>query len=132
MHHSHAKILWSDEEHSHLSATVNTHNCRIWDTGKPSYLPRDSTSLSESYSLVWIHSHIQSWTFLFRRGYSQWPCDMHRDGQEVQKLAPKIVLYPKCNSSNVLVQLALCKMERLHTLDSVYSRFFSNILLMIE
>ncbi|GFU32491.1 uncharacterized protein TNCV_4890101 [Trichonephila clavipes] len=26
------KILWSDEAHFHLSGTVNTHNCRIWDT----------------------------------------------------------------------------------------------------
>ncbi|GFV53831.1 uncharacterized protein TNCV_4208821 [Trichonephila clavipes] len=26
------KILWSDEAHFHLSRTVNTHNCRIWDT----------------------------------------------------------------------------------------------------
>ncbi|GFX34552.1 uncharacterized protein TNCV_3657901 [Trichonephila clavipes] len=26
------KILWSDEVHFHLSGTVNTHNCRIWDT----------------------------------------------------------------------------------------------------
>ncbi|GFU34079.1 uncharacterized protein TNCV_3198901 [Trichonephila clavipes] len=26
------KILWSDKVHFHLSGTVNTHNCRIWDT----------------------------------------------------------------------------------------------------
>ncbi|GFX07036.1 uncharacterized protein TNCV_1556391 [Trichonephila clavipes] len=29
------KILWSDEVHFHLSGTVNTHNCRIWDTENP-------------------------------------------------------------------------------------------------
>ncbi|GFW61471.1 uncharacterized protein TNCV_347191 [Trichonephila clavipes] len=29
------KILWSDEAHFHLSGTVNTHNCRIWDTENP-------------------------------------------------------------------------------------------------
>ncbi|GFW84315.1 uncharacterized protein TNCV_1131841 [Trichonephila clavipes] len=29
------KILWSDEAHFHLSGTVNTHNCRIWDTESP-------------------------------------------------------------------------------------------------
>ncbi|GFU40802.1 uncharacterized protein TNCV_2466321 [Trichonephila clavipes] len=29
------KILWSDEAHFHLSRTVNTHNCRIWDTENP-------------------------------------------------------------------------------------------------
>ncbi|GFW84945.1 uncharacterized protein TNCV_682331 [Trichonephila clavipes] len=29
------KILWSDEEHFHLSGTVNTHNCRICDTENP-------------------------------------------------------------------------------------------------
>ncbi|GFV35673.1 uncharacterized protein TNCV_1892831 [Trichonephila clavipes] len=29
------KILWSGEAHFHLSGTVNTHNCRIWDTENP-------------------------------------------------------------------------------------------------
>ncbi|GFX25433.1 uncharacterized protein TNCV_1424171 [Trichonephila clavipes] len=29
------KILWCDEAHFHLSGTVNTHNCRIWDTENP-------------------------------------------------------------------------------------------------
>ncbi|GFV38715.1 uncharacterized protein TNCV_4420831 [Trichonephila clavipes] len=29
------KILWSDEAHFHLSGTVNTHNCRIWNTESP-------------------------------------------------------------------------------------------------
>ncbi|GFV69200.1 uncharacterized protein TNCV_3861241 [Trichonephila clavipes] len=29
------KILWSDEAHFHLSGTVNTYNCRIWDTESP-------------------------------------------------------------------------------------------------
>ncbi|GFT37031.1 uncharacterized protein TNCV_175491 [Trichonephila clavipes] len=29
------KILWSDEAPFHLSGTVNTHNCRIWDTENP-------------------------------------------------------------------------------------------------
>ncbi|GFX54935.1 uncharacterized protein TNCV_3318521 [Trichonephila clavipes] len=29
------KILWSDEAHFLLSGTVNTHNCRIWDTENP-------------------------------------------------------------------------------------------------
>ena len=26
------QILWNDETHFHLNGTVNTHNCRIWDT----------------------------------------------------------------------------------------------------
>ncbi|GFX12557.1 uncharacterized protein TNCV_3156781 [Trichonephila clavipes] len=29
------KIIWSDEAHFHLSGTVNTHNCHIWDTENP-------------------------------------------------------------------------------------------------
>ncbi|GFU61745.1 uncharacterized protein TNCV_4612231 [Trichonephila clavipes] len=29
------KILWSDKAHFLLSGTVNTHNCRIWDTENP-------------------------------------------------------------------------------------------------
>ncbi|GFU72870.1 uncharacterized protein TNCV_4909991 [Trichonephila clavipes] len=29
------KILWSDGAHFHLRGTVNTHNCRIWDTENP-------------------------------------------------------------------------------------------------
>ncbi|GFW18470.1 uncharacterized protein TNCV_1184971 [Trichonephila clavipes] len=29
------KILWSDKAHFHLSGTVNTHNCRVWDTENP-------------------------------------------------------------------------------------------------
>ncbi|GFV32619.1 uncharacterized protein TNCV_441111 [Trichonephila clavipes] len=29
------KVLWSDEAHFHLSGTVNTHNCRIWDMENP-------------------------------------------------------------------------------------------------
>ena len=29
------QILWSDEAHFHLCGTVNTHNCRIWDTENP-------------------------------------------------------------------------------------------------
>lgn len=29
------QIMWSDEAHFHLSGTVNTHNCRIWDTTNP-------------------------------------------------------------------------------------------------
>ncbi|GFS52244.1 uncharacterized protein TNCV_4849801 [Trichonephila clavipes] len=29
------KILWSDEAYFHLCGTVNTHNCRIWDTENP-------------------------------------------------------------------------------------------------
>ncbi|GFU58804.1 uncharacterized protein TNCV_904631 [Trichonephila clavipes] len=62
-----------DEAHFHLSGTVNTHNCRIWDTENHAPSRRIPTSLTESYSLVWIHSHIHSWTFLFRRDYLQWP-----------------------------------------------------------
>ncbi|GFW18794.1 uncharacterized protein TNCV_5132471 [Trichonephila clavipes] len=81
-------VLWSDEAHFHLSGTVNTHNCRIWDTENPrTFQESPKSSFTESYSLVWIPSHIHSWTFIFGRGYSQWPCDLHRDGQEVQKHA---------------------------------------------
>ncbi|GFT61234.1 uncharacterized protein TNCV_926851 [Trichonephila clavipes] len=64
------KILWSDEAHFHLSGTVNTHNCRIWDTESP-HLPRDFPLHSPKVTItVWIHSHIHSWTFLFRRDYA--------------------------------------------------------------
>ncbi|GFV57924.1 uncharacterized protein TNCV_2801901 [Trichonephila clavipes] len=80
------KILWSNEAHFHVSGTVNTHNCRIWDTENPRTF-QEIPLHSPKVSLVWIHSHIHSWTFLFRRDYSQWPCDLHRDGQEVQKHA---------------------------------------------
>ncbi|GFV56093.1 uncharacterized protein TNCV_935471 [Trichonephila clavipes] len=82
------KILWSDEAHFHLSETVNTHNCRIWDTENPrtfQEIPLHSPKVT-----VWCRftaTFIHFWTFLFRRDYSQWPCDLHRDGQEVQKHA---------------------------------------------
>ncbi|GFX07860.1 uncharacterized protein TNCV_4161291 [Trichonephila clavipes] len=33
------KILWSDEAHFHISGTVNTHTCRIWDTENPRTFP---------------------------------------------------------------------------------------------
>ena len=29
------QILWSNEAHFHISGTVNTHNCRIWDAKNP-------------------------------------------------------------------------------------------------
>ncbi|GFU64910.1 uncharacterized protein TNCV_785611 [Trichonephila clavipes] len=28
-------ILWTDEAHFHLDGSVNTHNCRIWETDNP-------------------------------------------------------------------------------------------------
>ncbi|GBO04996.1 hypothetical protein AVEN_158666-1 [Araneus ventricosus] len=28
-------ILWSDEAHFYLHGTVNTHNCRMWDSQNP-------------------------------------------------------------------------------------------------
>ncbi|GFW81413.1 uncharacterized protein TNCV_377611 [Trichonephila clavipes] len=28
-------ILWTDEAHFHLDGSVNTHNCRIWETDSP-------------------------------------------------------------------------------------------------
>ncbi|GFY13504.1 uncharacterized protein TNCV_4958741 [Trichonephila clavipes] len=28
-------ILWSDEAHFHFDGSVNTHNCRIWETDNP-------------------------------------------------------------------------------------------------
>ncbi|GFV39803.1 DUF4817 domain-containing protein [Trichonephila clavipes] len=28
-------ILWTDEAHFHLDGSVNTHNCRIWDSDNP-------------------------------------------------------------------------------------------------
>ncbi|GFU79343.1 uncharacterized protein TNCV_2138661 [Trichonephila clavipes] len=33
-------ILWTDEAHFHLDGSVNTHNCRIWETYNPHYTLR--------------------------------------------------------------------------------------------
>ncbi|GFU60287.1 uncharacterized protein TNCV_3404331 [Trichonephila clavipes] len=30
-------ILWTDEAHFHLDGSVNTHNCRIWETDNPHF-----------------------------------------------------------------------------------------------
>ncbi|GFV61923.1 uncharacterized protein TNCV_4107271 [Trichonephila clavipes] len=80
------KILWSDGAHFHLSGTVNTHNCRIWDT----------KTLAPSKRFHFTHRKLQSGvdsqphSFLdlsFSKRLLAMPCNLHRDGQEVQKHA---------------------------------------------
>lgn len=68
---------------------MNSDNCCIWDTVN-TYFPRDSTPLTEGYSLVCIHRYIHSWIFFYRKGYPQWPCSILRYDQQVQKDASNL------------------------------------------
>ncbi|GFV65615.1 transposable element tc3 transposase [Trichonephila clavipes] len=45
-------ILWTDEAHFHLDGSVNTHNCRIWETDNPHSIlrvPLHSTKVTVGY-----------------------------------------------------------------------------------
>ena len=125
------QILWSDEAHFHLNGTVNTHNCRICDTKNP-----------RTFQEIPLHSpKVTVWcgfmaTFIIGSCFFE---ENTRNGPVIgtittrrYRTCSKILLYPKFNSTNVWIQLPLCRMERLHTLDSVYSSFFGNILPMTE
>lgn len=50
-------------------------------------LPRASTPLTESYSLVWIHRHIHSWTLSSEEGARNGPVIFTVTTQQVQKNA---------------------------------------------
>ncbi|GBO06573.1 hypothetical protein AVEN_155618-1 [Araneus ventricosus] len=44
-------ILWSDEAHFYLHGTVNTHNCRMWDSQNPHAFQQ--IPLESSKPVVW-------------------------------------------------------------------------------
>ncbi|GFW58546.1 uncharacterized protein TNCV_718461 [Trichonephila clavipes] len=124
------KILWSDEAHFHLSGTVNTHNCRIWETENP-----------PTFQEIPLHSPKVTIWCGFRATFILGPFffeETTRNGRVTctvtagrYKNMLENATMPKCYNTNVLIQLPSCKMERLHTLDSACSSFFDNILLMI-
>lgn len=103
---------------------------KFWQ-GKPSYLLRDSTPITKIYTIAWFHRHIHSGTFLFRSVYSQWL--LWHASWRLTGLCRcfGVSLCLIYNSDNVLIQLSLCKMERFHTMNYVYS-FFRIVSLMNE
>jgi hypothetical protein len=51
----HWEILWEDEAHFYLNGTVNTQNCRIWDTKSPICIQKHSLTFTKGNCLVWFH-----------------------------------------------------------------------------
>ncbi|GFX36820.1 uncharacterized protein TNCV_3999821 [Trichonephila clavipes] len=57
-------ILWTDKAHFHLEGSVNTHNCRIWETDNPHstlQVPQHSPKVSVS-----VFRFFYSWPVFFR------------------------------------------------------------------
>ncbi|GFV34778.1 uncharacterized protein TNCV_1450821 [Trichonephila clavipes] len=57
-------ILWTDEAHFHLDGSVNTHNCRIWESDNPHstlQVPLHSPKVT-----VWVFRVFYSWPIFFR------------------------------------------------------------------
>ncbi|GFV48877.1 uncharacterized protein TNCV_1342861 [Trichonephila clavipes] len=125
------KILWSDEAHFHLSGTVNTHNCHILDTENPRTF--QDIPLHSPKVTVWcgFTATFILGPFFFEETTRNGPVTPTVTARRYKNMLENL-LHPKCYNTNVLIQLPSCKLERLHTLDSVCSSFFGNILLMIE
>ncbi|GBL92999.1 hypothetical protein AVEN_54637-1 [Araneus ventricosus] len=83
------QILRSDEAHFHLTPIEQSTPITVAFGTRKTLVPskRFHFTHRKLQSGVYSQPRSFSWTFLFRRGYSQWPCDMYRDGQGVQKRA---------------------------------------------
>ena len=110
------QILWSNEAHIHLSGTVNTHDCLIWEMSL--YFPIYFTSHAESYCLVWIHSLIHHWTYLFeegmRNGFLICTLTVRRYKNTLEGFVVPLILQRQCLHSIYFMQVSAPPHIELH------------------